>query len=218
MVPVALRELAPAYYVGTTHKWVCAPKGTTFLFVRRDMQARIRPLSISSGADDTRTDRSRFRLEFDWTGTCDPTGWLTIPAAIERIGGILTSGWPALRSSNRQLAIAARRMLAETLQTALPAPDSMIGSMAAVRLPGGPWPRAEAARQMATIEAALRSRQIEVPLMVWPCPWLVDSGDLPESTEFELLVRISAQAYNHFGQYERLASVLSGVTTLSRAT
>ena len=28
MVPLKIAELAPAYYAGTTHKWVCAPKGT----------------------------------------------------------------------------------------------------------------------------------------------------------------------------------------------
>ena len=46
--------------------------------------------------------------------------------------------------------------------------------------------------------------------MMWPSPWLVDSGDLPATTEFFLLVRISAHIYNYFGQYERLASILSG--------
>jgi len=69
---------------------------------------------------------------------------------------------------------------------------------------------------MAMIESALRGRRIEVPLMVWPFPWLVDSGDLPESTEFDLLVRISAQAYNYLGQYERLASILAGFSGVDR--
>jgi isopenicillin-N epimerase len=218
MVPLKLRDLAPAYYVGTTHKWVCAPKGTAFLFVRRDRQAMIKPLSISSGANDTRMDRSRFRLEFDWTGTCDPTGWLTIPAAIDALGEMLPGGWPSLISINRQLAISARDMLAEAFHTEVQAPNSMTGSMATLRLPGGPWPRAEAARRMAMIEAAMRGRRFEVPLMAWPCPWLVDSGDLPPETEFDLLVRISAQAYNYFGQYERLASILSGFAGVNRPT
>jgi hypothetical protein len=88
--------------------------------------------------------------------------------------------------------------------------------MASVRLPGGPWSRADATRRMTNIEEALRSRRIEAPLMMWPCPWLVDSGDLPPETEFELLIRVSAQVYNYLGQYERLSSILAGFAGANR--
>jgi isopenicillin-N epimerase len=216
MVSVKVRDYAPAYYVGTAHKWICAPKGSAFLYVRRDRQALIKPLSIASGANDTRVDRSRFRLDFDWQGTIDPSAWLTIPAAIDGLGEMLHGGWPSLIAVNRQLTISARDMLAEALHTSVQAPDSMTGSMASLRLPGGPWPRAEVTRRLAMIEAAMRGRRFEVPLIVWPSPWLIDSGDLPESTEFDLLVRISAQAYNFYGQYERLASILSGFAGVNR--
>ena len=216
MVQVRVRDFEPAYYVGSAHKWMCAPKGTAFLCVRRDRQALIKPLSISSGTNDSRVDRSRFRLEFDWQGTVDPSGWLTIPAAIDGLGEMLHGGWPTLISNNRQLAISARDMLAEALHTPVQAPNSMTGSMASVRLPGGPWPRVEATRRMSMIESAMRGRRFEVPLIAWPCPWLVDSGDLPESTEFDLLVRISAQAYNYLGQYERLSSILAGFAGVNR--
>jgi hypothetical protein len=66
------------------------------------------------------------------------------------------------------------------------------------------------------IEVALRGRRFEVPLIPWPSPWLIDSGDLPPSTEVDLLVRISAQVYNYLGQYERLASILSGFAGANR--
>jgi isopenicillin-N epimerase len=216
MIAFKMRELAPAYYVGSTHKWICAPKGSAFLYVRRDRQALIKPLSISSGSNDTRVDRSKFRLEFDWTGTFDPSAWLTIPAAIDGLGEMLPGGWPVVIATNRNLAIAARDTLAEALHTDVQAPDSMTESMASIRLPGGPWPRDEAARRLSMIETAIRSRRFEVPLMLWPCPWLVDSGDLPEDTQFDLLVRISAQAYNYLSQYERLASILAGYAGVNR--
>ena len=216
MVRLRLRDLAPAYYVGTTHKWVCAPKGTGFLYVRRDRQALIKPLAISHGSNDSRMDRSKFRLEFDWTGTMDPSGLLTVPAAIDGLGETMPGGWPALISANHELAVAARDMLAEALATSVECPGSMVGSMAAIRLPGGPWPRADAMKRLAMIETALQGRRFEVPLMPWPCPWLVDSGDLPADTQFDLLVRISAQAYNYLGQYERLASILSGFAGANR--
>jgi isopenicillin-N epimerase len=210
MLPLRLTELGAAYYAGNGHKWMCAPKGSAFLHVRRDRQATIKPLSISHGANDNRNDRSRFRLEFDWQGTIDPSAWLTWPAAIDGLAEMFPGGWAAIVAFNHQLAVTAAQMLAQALHTAVQAPPEMTGSMSTIPLPGGPWSRVEATRRKDLIEAALRARRFEVPLMMWPSPWLVDSGDLPATTEFFLLVRISAHIYNYFGQYERLASILSG--------
>jgi isopenicillin-N epimerase len=216
MVPVILRDFRPAYYVGSAHKWICAPKGSAFLAVRRDRQALIKPLAISSGSNDTRVDRSKFRLEFDWQGTLDPSAWLTTPAAIDGLAETLPGGWPVLMATNRNLAISAMELLARAMRTDPLAPTSMVGSMACVKLPGGPWSRSEAPRRKEMIESALRGRRFEVPLMLWPCPWLIDSGDLPPDTEFDVLLRISAQAYNYLGQYQRLASILAGFAGATR--
>jgi isopenicillin-N epimerase len=216
MVPVRLNEMGPAYYVGTLHKWICAPKGSAFLFVRRDRQPQIKPLAISAGFGETKGDRSRFRLDFDWTGTFDPSAWLTVPAAIDGLGEMLPGGWPALMDANVKLLTRARDIVAEALHTQRQAPDGMTGSMASLPLPGGPWPREEALRRMQMIDAAMRGRRFEVPLILWPLPWLVDAGDLPNDTPFEVLVRISAQAYNSQGQYERLSSILSGFAGINR--
>ena len=78
MVPLDLEGLGAAYYTGNAHKWLCAPKGAAFLFVRRDRQAGLHPSAISHGYS------LGFHAEFDWTGTCDPTAWLCIPEAILR--------------------------------------------------------------------------------------------------------------------------------------
>ncbi|HSB42521.1 MAG TPA: aminotransferase class V-fold PLP-dependent enzyme [Methylomirabilota bacterium] len=195
MVPLDLRALGAAYYSANCHKWLCTPKGSAFLWVRRDRQADVHPLTISHGATGERAGRTRFRLEFDWTGTQDPTAWLAVPRAIEYLGGLVEGGWPALMARNRALALEARRLLCAATGTAPACPDEMIGSLAAVILSDSVttetgW------RVPDPLQARLfGAHRIEVPIMRWPAP--------PRR-----LVRVSCQLYNDSSQYARLADAL----------
>lgn len=195
MVPLDLRALGAAYTTGNCHKWLCAPKAAGFLHVRRDRQAAIRPLVISHGANSPRADRSRFLLEFDWTGTSDPSAALCVGDAIRALGALLPGGWPALRAHNRATALAARDLLCEALGCRPPAPDAMIGSLATVPLPDAP----SSAPRLDPLQDALLARWgVEVPVFAWPAPprrWL----------------RISAQIYNERPDYERLATALAAL-------
>jgi isopenicillin-N epimerase len=195
MVPLDLTALGAAYYSANCHKWLCTPKGSAFLWVRRDRQAGVHPLTISHGAKGERAGRSRFRLEFDWTGTQDPTAWLTVPKALEYLGGLVPGGWPALMARNRALALEARRVLCEAVGTAPACPEAMIGSLASVLLPDSVKPET-GWRVPEPLQARLFDGWgIEVPIMRWPAP--------PRR-----LVRVSAQLYNFAGQYARLAEAL----------
>jgi len=143
MLPFDLDAIGAAYYAGNGHKWLCAPKGSGFLHVRRDRQDRIEPLVISHGANSPRVDRSRFLLEFDWTGTADPTAWLSLGTAIDVVGRLADGGWPALMAANRSLALEGAAIVRVALGVEPAAPEAMIGSMVAIPVPADLRPRAE---------------------------------------------------------------------------
>lgn len=202
MLPLDLDALGAAYYAGNCHKWLCAPKGAGFLHVRRDRQEGqegqegIHPVVISHGANRPRPGRSRFHDEFDWTGTSDPTPFLCVPAALDFMAELLPGGWPEIRRRNRELALAARGILAAALEVEPPAPEEMIGSLVSLPLPdGSPEPPVSALYVDPLQEELLARYRIEVPIVPWPAA--------PRR-----LVRISAQLYNAEDDYRRLGAAL----------
>ncbi|MEI1373642.1 aminotransferase class V-fold PLP-dependent enzyme [Nostoc sp. UHCC 0926] len=194
MISLNLEEIGATYYTGNCHKWLCAPKGAAFLYVRRDKQLEIRPLTISHGTNSPRTDKTRFQLEFDWTGTDDPTAYMCVPEAIAFMGSLLPGGWRELMQQNHHLVLQGRRLLCEALEVQPPCPEEMIGSMAVV-----PLPTILENRDFMSIHDELFDKfGIQVQMIPW-------------QEKPRLLVRISAQIYNTPEQYEYLAKVLKGL-------
>jgi isopenicillin-N epimerase len=203
MIDLNLDRMGAAYYTGNLHKWVCAPKGAAFLHVRRDRQEDAHPLVTSHGANSARTDRSRFRLEADWTGTRDPSAWLSVPTALEQVGGMLPGGWSAVRLRNRDLALRARDALCAALSIPSPTPDAMLGCMASVPLAAeNPAGRVQGVDLYGDpVHDALMGAGMQVMVTPWP--------QRPEGGPWRRLIRISAALHNDLGQYERLAAALA---------
>jgi len=205
MLELNVTRLGAAYYTGNLHKWVCAPKGAGFLWVRRDRQAVVRPIAISHGANSPRTDRSRFRIEFDWTGTVDPSAYLAVPEALRFGASLLPGGWAVLREQNHELALAARDLICAALGVEAPAPDEMIGSMVAVPIGGQQTGGQVQGMDLYgdPVHDALIDHGIQVVITPWP--------QRPEGGPWQRLVRVSCAAYNDLAQMERLAAVLPAV-------
>ncbi len=191
MLPLELERLGAAWYTGNAHKWLCAPKGSAFLYARRDRQSNLHPLVISHGY----VPGGAFRDEWDWTGTDDPTPWLVLPECIAHLGSLLPGGWPALRARNHALALRARDVLLAALGVEQPAPDDCLGALASIPLP---VPRPGAPADGLSSDGLmdwLRARGIESWAFAWP-------------RDDARVIRVSAQLYNSLPQFQRLASAL----------
>jgi isopenicillin-N epimerase len=196
LLDLDLDDIGAAYYAATGHKWICSPKGTGFLHVRRDKQAAIRPLVISHGTNDQRTETSLFRREFDWQGSNDPSGFLALPVAVQTLEGLVDGGLAALRRRNHDLALRAQDMLCDVLDAQAPVPPSMISAMTAVTIDHLFTDDDSRTR----LDASLRAEAgIEVPVM--RCA--LDAGQPPR-----WLIRVSCQGYNDESDIDALRAAL----------
>jgi isopenicillin-N epimerase len=200
MVPLNLSRLRPAYYTGNLHKWVCAPKGAAFLWVRPDKQTLVQPAVISHGNNTPRPGYSSFQDRFDWAGTFDPSAWFSVGFALSWLSQQLPGGWPAIRQTNHALAVEGRARLCAKLGVEPPCPHQMIGNMASIRLPECFQQRPRRGK-IDTEQLRLYDEfGIEVPFSRIGEP----------STRY---FRISAQLYNSLAQYDYLGEALTRLMT-----
>jgi isopenicillin-N epimerase len=196
MLDLDVAGLGAAWYVGNCHKWLCAPRGAAFLHARRDRQARLWPLVLGEGRPPAAGPVPDLHRAFDWPGTFDPSPWLAVPDAIRWVGDQLPGGWPAVRARNRSLALHARTRLCAALEAPPPAPEGMIGAMAAVPLPAGLT--LDGGEGAEGLRDRLRDEHgIVVPVIPWP-------------NSVSTLLRVSAHLYNRPDDYERLIRALTG--------
>jgi isopenicillin-N epimerase len=180
-LPLSLRELEVDFYAGNCHKWLCAPKGAGFLYVRRELQEDVHPLVVSWGYEG---DDASFRARHEKQGTRDPSAYLTVPTAIE---WQRDHDWDAVRARCHELA---RRAAAELgLQPLVPGTrHDLFGQMVALRLPDGAPEDLQ--------ERLYDEHRIEIPVAEH------DGGRL---------IRPSFQGYNGEGDLARLKAALDAL-------
>jgi len=194
-IPLDLEALGADFYAGNCHKWLNSPKGSAFLYARKEVQPLLEPLVVSWGWQPESSTllsldsngSSPFVLQHEWQGTRDIAAYLSVPAAIEFEA---EHDWPRVRQECHELARYARQAIGELTGLEQICPDSpeWYAQMATI-----PLPSCDAEELKRRLYDEYR---VEVPIIEW------------NSRQF---IRVSVQGYNAKGDLEALISALAAL-------
>ncbi len=194
-IPLNLEALGADFYAGNCHKWLNSPKGSAFLYARKEVQPLVEPLVVSWGWQPESSTllsldsngSSPFVLQHEWQGTRDIAAYLSVPAAIEFEA---VHDWPQVRQECHELARYARQAIGELTGLEQICPDSpeWYAQMATI-----PLPACDAEELKRRLYDEYR---VEVPIIEW------------NSRQF---LRVSVQAYNAKGDLDALISALAAL-------
>lgn len=179
-VPLQLDAMGADFYTGNCHKWLCAPKGSGFIYARPEWQHVVEPLLVSWGPMLPVVTGTPYIDELIWPGTYDPSPFLTVPAAIRFQQ---EHDWASVSSRCRAMALEVKALMEgiDGASSIAPNDSSVIAQMAAVSLP---------LEDNVGLKAFLLDNyNIEIPIGRW---------------QGLTLMRASVQAYNNVEEYELL--------------
>jgi isopenicillin-N epimerase len=179
-LPLDLTALDADIYTGNCHKWLCAPRGSAFLYARPEHHAWLEPLVISWGW----VQGASFAQQNQWQGTRDLAAYLAVPAAIDFQA---EHDWPTVRQRGHALAREARAVLTAWSGLEPLSPDSHLWFAQMITLP-----------LPACDPTVLKTRlydefRVEAPIVTW--------NNRP-------YIRLSFQAYNTAADLDRLMTAL----------
>ena len=121
-LPIDVRALAVDYFTGSSHKWLCGPKGTGLLYIRRDRLDSVMPAYVGGGslADGLTGDLNapesisvRFlpaARKFEH-GMRNPATYAGLSLAIDYLAGL---GWAAIAEHGRAVSDALKARIQAT--------------------------------------------------------------------------------------------------------
>ena len=165
-----IKKLDPDIYTGACHKWMCSPKGTAFLYVKKELQKIIMPLVISWGYDSDTPSHSQFLDYIQWQGTNDLSSYLTIPDTIKFLKKY---EWTTIAEECKKLNIWARDEINTLLKIKAISTPEFLGQMSSISIKSNDIIQDQ-------INFYLKYK-IQIPFIKW------------HDREF---IRISIQAYN----------------------
>ncbi len=152
-----LDDLGADFYTGNGHKWMCAPKGTAFLYARPQVQDLIEPLIVGHGWSPGTKSTSPLVDYVEQFGTRDFAAFLSVPEAIAYMEA---QQWEQVRQRCHAMALATKRTLEAHFGTETICPESVdwFSQLCPIRLPDD--------TDLAKLSRILRDQyQIEMPLI-----------------------------------------------------
>lgn len=130
-INLSIQELNPDYYTGTLHKWMLAPKGSSFLYVRKQLQNNLEPLVVSWGYESLFPGESQFLDYHENQGTRDVSAFICTPAVINFLE---KNNWKQKSSECKQIVLDNYQRFCDLLGTnpICPITPEFLGQMASI--------------------------------------------------------------------------------------
>lgn len=186
-IDLNITELNPDFYTGTAHKWILTPKGSSFLYVKKEWQDQLDPLVVSWGYESDNPGESRFLDYHEHQGTRDISAYLTIPSALQFLKD---NHWDQQTARCKQMILECYRDFCNLLGTEpiCPVTPEFLGQMCSVPI------RTE--KPLELKELLFEKYKIEIPVMkIGP----------------HTFIRISLNGYNTPDDLEKLHAALTHI-------
>ena len=184
-IDINIHELGCDFFTGAIHKWLCGPKGSSFLYVKKSHQNWVKPIIYSWGKNGDDPGPSEFLQDFQWQGTRDMSSFLTIPKAIDFFLEYIQPN----QAHCRKIILEAFSQFQSILGTnAISLGSDWIGQMVSHPLPKDTPTDLK--------EILWNKHKIEIPIFEW-------NGDF--------YIRSSFQVYNEKKDLDSLMSVLGSI-------
>lgn len=183
-IDVNISELNPDFYTGTTHKWMLTPKGSAFLYVKKEFQGKLDPLVVSWGYESDAPGESQFLDYHEQQGTNDISAYLTLPAAIKFLKD---NDWKEQSATSKRIILENYQRFCDLLHTEpiCPVTSEFLGQMCSIPI--------HTEKPVELKELLFQQYKIEIPIM---------------KIEKHTFIRISINAYNSMHDLEILHAAL----------
>lgn len=130
-IDLNITELNADFYTGTLHKWMLAPKGSSFLYVKAAFQNDIDPLVVSWGYESLFPSESQFLDYHEYQGTQDVSQYLCTPKVIEFLE---TNNWKQVSNDCKKIVRDNYQRFCDLVGTKpiCPITDEFLGQMASI--------------------------------------------------------------------------------------